>query len=403
MSTQQYNEHNTIEHTNGHNINHTNDNDDQPPQQSTDSTQLPIDPNNIRVLIDSSSVGAIIGREGCNVKHVRDTTSCIVSIAKVDGQTNRRNDTTPQSHKQSLQHINPRSIPERILTLRGDDESIVNASKYILQLLIDANNIDNPMATPENIQQQTITYKLLVHKSIVGCIIGKEGMTIKQLQDDSNARIQISNQPLPGSTDKTVSITGTVDSITSALQSILQLLHDNPIRDNIRTYPYQPQLALQMMSYDQYGNGMLYSPHVYAQPPHAPANAMYPPISVASHEPQQTQKIAIPSTCAGAIIGRSGRTIKEIRLRTGCVISIAEQDNNSPNERVVTLTGSTQSIHMAILAIRSLVEQQSHNQQQHNTNQNTDIYVNGNGHNDYHANQINGHTVEQNDMDQHTL
>lgn len=49
--------------------------------------------------------------------------------------------------------------------------------------------------------------------------------------------------------------------------------------------------------------------------------------------------------------------IRDLRAQSQCNISIADPEQTSPNERVVTLTGTSQGIQTAIYLIRQLVEQ----------------------------------------------
>merc|ERR1712130_443880 len=48
-----------------------------------------------------------------------------------------------------------------------------------------------------------IAIRLLVHRASVGAVIGKGGTTIKETQSETNVRVQVSNEPLPNSTEKT--------------------------------------------------------------------------------------------------------------------------------------------------------------------------------------------------------
>lgn len=61
--------------------------------------------------------------------------------------------------------------------------------------------------------------------------------------------------------------------------------------------------------------------------------------------------------CIGCVIGKGGSVIRDLRVQSGTNISIADPEANNPNERVVTLTGTPQGIHTAVLLIRQLVEQ----------------------------------------------
>lgn len=65
-----------------------------------------------------------------------------------------------------------------------------------------------------------------------------------------------------------------------------------------------------------------------------------------------TQQIYIPNDMVGAIIGKGGQKINEIRQMSGSVIKINEpQDNN--NERLVTITGTEECNRMALYMLYS--------------------------------------------------
>ncbi|OTA97907.1 hypothetical protein M434DRAFT_26305 [Hypoxylon sp. CO27-5] len=65
-----------------------------------------------------------------------------------------------------------------------------------------------------------------------------------------------------------------------------------------------------------------------------------------------TQQIYIPNDMVGAIIGKGGQKINEIRQISGSVIKINEpQDNN--NERLVTITGTDECNRMALYMLYS--------------------------------------------------
>ncbi len=89
---------------------------------------------------------------------------------------------------------------------------------------------------------------LVSYRSSVGAVIGKAGAVIKETQTETNARVQVSNDPLPQSTEKTITITGTPAAIQAALNRILNQLRDNPLK-NQRVIPFIPgqQLYVQPM------------------------------------------------------------------------------------------------------------------------------------------------------------
>ena len=65
-----------------------------------------------------------------------------------------------------------------------------------------------------------------------------------------------------------------------------------------------------------------------------------------------TQQIFIPNDMVGAIIGKGGAKINEIRHLSGSVIKINEPQDNS-NERLVTITGTPECNQMALYMLYS--------------------------------------------------
>lgn len=77
-----------------------------------------------------------------------------------------------------------------------------------------------------------------------------------------------------------------------------------------------------------------------------------PPVGGAMPGQPLTQQIYIPNDMVGAIIGKGGAKINEIRHLSGSVIKINEPQENS-NERLVTITGTQECNQMALYMLYS--------------------------------------------------
>lgn len=93
-----------------------------------------------------------------------------------------------------------------------------------------------------------------------------------------------------------------------------------------------------------------YGGHPAPQGPHVGAGAQGAPIAVPGQP--LTQQIYIPNDMVGAIIGKGGAKINEIRQLSGSVIKINEPQDNS-NERLVTITGTQECNQMALYMLYS--------------------------------------------------
>ncbi|KAK4177422.1 putative poly-binding protein 1 [Triangularia setosa] len=114
-----------------------------------------------------------------------------------------------------------------------------------------------------------------------------------------------------------------------------------------------------------------YGPAAPHMPPHAGhAGHVGPQPHAGPHGPQAagpggvpagalTQQIYIPNDMVGAIIGKGGQKINEIRQISGSVIKINEPQDNS-NERLVTITGTEECNRMALYMLYSRLENEKH-------------------------------------------
>jgi heterogeneous nuclear rnp K-like protein 2 len=119
----------------------------------------------------------------------------------------------------------------------------------------------------------------------------------------------------------------------------------------------QPHAAVPMHYGAQVGGPYGATSHV--QPHHGPhtgpqphAGAHTQPIHGAVAGTPLTQQIYIPNDMVGAIIGKGGSKINEIRQFSGSVIKINEPQDNS-NERLVTITGTEECNRMALYMLYS--------------------------------------------------
>lgn len=325
----------------------------------------------IRVLIDNFMASVVIGKGGSNVKQVRTESGAFVSI---------------------LKHDNPSK--ERIMTVKGTEENISHAMGLIHSILLAAQTEKGPggAQTDDAVPSASEEYamKLMIHKFLAGSIIGKGGCIIKEIQEASKARISLSNEPLPNSTEKTVQITGTAETFRVGLQRVLTQLFQNSLKPGCTTILYVPGAVggpMGMPMGGPMGGPMGPGPSPYPpygaphHPPHpqhphqhpvqyggpqnpyaAPGGYQQPPYGGAAPSMggapggSKTEKIVIPTVCTGTVIGKGGQIISDIKTQSGTQITIADASPTTPEDRVVAITGSSQGIQFAISLIRQRVE-----------------------------------------------
>lgn len=287
---------------------------------------------------------------------------------------------------------------------------------------------NEPLEASSTAQSKTYPLRLLIPHILIGSIIGKSGVRIREIQEASGARLNASDSCLPLSTERSLVILGVADAVHIATYYVAVTLVEQlterfggpaasayatrsggpagVVPGGMQVVPYVPQPAGGQYGHPDNlrrhhpqanrpvggGYGVPYmQPHPShpqpAQPalhyaasprqgytgagPHQPApyGAPQPPHAAATHGtpaaaaaaqpmggvvPGQplTQQIYIPNDMVGAIIGKGGAKINEIRHLSGSVIKINEPQDNS-NERLVTITGTQECNQMALYMLYS--------------------------------------------------
>lgn len=70
-------------------------------------------------------------------------------------------------------------------------------------------------------------YIIPVPNDIVGLIIGKQGETIRKLQQDSGAKIQVAKEPIKSANIRNVFVEGEHDRYLEAKEAIEQIIREN--------------------------------------------------------------------------------------------------------------------------------------------------------------------------------
>lgn len=282
-----------------------------------------------------------------------------------------------------------------------------------------------PLEDPSTPQSKTYPLRLLVPHILIGSIIGKGGVRIREIQDASGARLNASESPLPLSTERSLVVLGVADAVHIATYYVGSTLVEqlterfggpaasayatrsgqpaSVVPGGLQVVPYVPQAAGGQFAHpetfrrqnnnaqrtpanpygmaymhgqppqQQSGPSMHYggagsprgNPAYAGAGPHQPQAYVQAAPQVAGHSvaPQQsmpgavpgqaiTQQIYIPNDMVGAIIGKGGAKINEIRQLSGSVIKINEPQDNS-NERLVTITGTQECNQMALYMLYS--------------------------------------------------
>jgi insulin-like growth factor 2 mRNA-binding protein 1 len=170
-----------------------------------------------------------------------------------------------------------------------------------------------PGATPTIGNRQTeFPLRILVHSDMVGAIIGRGGSTIRQITQQTRARVDVHRKDNVGSLEKTITIYGNPENCTNACRKILEVMQQEATNTNK-------------------GDVIL--------------------------------KILAHNNLIGRIIGKEGNTIKRIMSETETKITVSSiNDINSFNyERIITVKGSIENMSKAEAQISTKLRQSFEN------------------------------------------
>uniref|UniRef100_A0A3Q0SJ57 Poly(rC) binding protein 2 n=1 Tax=Amphilophus citrinellus TaxID=61819 RepID=A0A3Q0SJ57_AMPCI len=198
----------------------------------TNSTATSKPPVTLRIVVPASQCGSLIGKGGCKIKEIRESTGAQVQVA---------GDMLPNS-------------TERAITIAGTPQSIIECVKQICVVMLESppkgvtipyrpkpsgspvifaggqltklhqlamQQSPFPIApsnqgfTGMDASAQTSSHEMTIPNDLIGCIIGRQGAKINEIRQMSGAQIKIAN-PVDGSTDRQVTITGSPASISLA-------------------------------------------------------------------------------------------------------------------------------------------------------------------------------------------
>lgn len=206
----------------------------------------------VRMLCPVKEAAAIVGKKGEKISHLREKANVRIYISE-----------------------NLKNVPERVVTIKGSAENVARAFGLVTRTIL-----EEPEDEPASVSSKQYVMKLLVPHPMVGYLIGKGGLNFREIEEKSAAKLKASEQPMPFSTDRILSVSGVADAIHIALYFICQTMLSQ--KDNVKKHKvifynpanarhHQPMGPAPMMSMPM-GNG----PHPYMPHSLMPMHGMGP-------------------------------------------------------------------------------------------------------------------------------
>ncbi|KAI4332427.1 hypothetical protein L6164_017336 [Bauhinia variegata] len=274
--------------------------------------------------------------------------STLESVPSQDGQPAQEELPETTTDDQPRTDISERTDAKELPSVDSGRENVQEPSKETHQLSQETAELDaasgekqpesvemHKVDAPDNKQDDysgqkpstsdTTARKIEVPNNKVGVLIGKAGDTIRYLQYNSGAKIQITRDADadPRSATRPVELIGSLDSIEKAEKLISAVIAEADAGGS-------PSLVARGLS---------------------PAQ-----VTVGSEQIQ----IQVPNEKVGLIIGRGGETIKGLQTKSGARIQLIPQhlpEGDDSKERTVQVTGDTRQIELAQELIKEVMSQ----------------------------------------------
>ncbi|NWR93052.1 PCBP2 protein, partial [Peucedramus taeniatus] len=263
----------------------------------TNSTAASRPPVTLRLVVPASQCGSLIGKGGCKIKEIRESTGAQVQVA---------GDMLPNS-------------TERAITIAGIPQSIIECVKQICVVMLES--------PPKGV---TIPYRPKPSSSPVIFAGGQDRYSSGSASYPHTAPSMCLNSDLEGPPQEAYTIQGQY----AIPQPDLTKLH---------------QLAMQQSHFPMSHGNTGFSGVDSSSPEVKGYWGLDASAQTTSHE------LTIPNDLIGCIIGRQGAKINEIRQMSGAQIKIANPVEGS-TDRQVTITGSAASISLAQYLINVSLE-----------------------------------------------
>nr|XP_009675355.1 PREDICTED: poly(rC)-binding protein 2 isoform X8 [Struthio camelus australis] len=228
----------------------------------TNSTAASRPPVTLRLVAPASQCGSLIGKGGCKIKEIRESTGAQVQVAgdMLPNSTERAITIAgiPQSIIECVKQIcvvmlesppkgvtipyRPKPSSSPVIFAGGQDRYSSGSASYphtapsmclnsdlegppqeltkLHQLAMQQSHFpmshgNTGFSAGLDASAQTTSHELTIPNDLIGCIIGRQGAKINEIRQMSGAQIKIAN-PVEGSTDRQVTITGSAASISLA-------------------------------------------------------------------------------------------------------------------------------------------------------------------------------------------
>eukprot|EP00922_Rhytidocystis_sp_ex-Travisia-forbesii_P038442 GHVS01057266.1.p1 GENE.GHVS01057266.1~~GHVS01057266.1.p1 ORF type:complete len:387 (+),score=59.48 GHVS01057266.1:188-1348(+) len=306
----------------------------------------------VKVLVNNIVAGSIIGKSGSVIHQIESDTG--------------------SSLKLSPGNCYFPGTTDRLVVISGKQEQINSALLVIVDKLRDAPTGygGNPEVFDASIPRPgSLQLRLVVPKSCVSAVIGRGGQQIKQMQELTNAKIQISNRE-GGLNERILTISGTFEALQRAAIAVAATIQSDP---NLKDHMYvvytpnnTPALAQGPVTNPYVHNFGPTQQYIQQQPQQQQQQQAYVH-NIAAPPPSSNPELLnhaceivlqIPDASVGPVIGKNGVCLGEIIFSSGARIRISPKGEmvEGTQDRRCVIRGSVAAVHAAHIMLLQRLE-----------------------------------------------
>lgn len=304
----------------------------------------------LKVLVSNNVAGSLIGKAGSAINDIQAETGARIKLSQA-------NEFFPATQF-------------RVVLITGSPEAVKHANSIVWEKI--TNDMDSIARRPQGTDPASITGRITIPHNAAGLLLGRAGVTLRQISEETRTKIQLSNKEDCHITqERVVSITGASDACVRCVEIIIDKLLDDPkvgkytnlttsysravpaqyayapAPQPVFTHPNAPQHAIAMMA-----PGM----------PAAGPGGMPPMGPMARAETLSTVhtiRMAVHDAYMGLILGRNGSTLTDIQTTSRARIVVSARNEYVPGttNRTVTITGSPMAAETARFLIMQRLSQ----------------------------------------------
>ena len=255
---------------------------------------------------------------------------------------------------------------ERIVTISAEPDQIIEFSKYMIEKVQVSQESDRMFAGFQH------EFKIIITNVAVGLVMGKGGSTIKVIQEESNAKINICKQDESSVRgERLLKISGSVEQRLEACTKIIDKMAEEPNKMSNSNQKYG--LGVYNNQFNM-GQSIASQPSLYRNYQSPQDGARYP-MDVGggianNYDPSYYEQksrakttflvqMEIPDAIVGSIVGKQGQTINEFTRMSGAKINFSGKDEFAAgtNDRILTISGGRNQIYNAYMLVDEKVAQ----------------------------------------------